>query len=141
MIGKGIPLPKLLLACAVVATTCLAQAALAEARISPGQAKKAARAAVLASDSYAQIKSPFALRVRGCRAKGKRTICKLYRSVSRPCGLTGGPKPGQVCTSTVAHRKWTVRVTAGSTTIVSTSDAIGRFKPRSSADSGRRGRR
>jgi hypothetical protein len=141
MIGKGKTRTKLLLVCAVVATTCSAQAAGAQASdLSQAQAKKEARTAVTESDSYKQIKSSFALKVRSCKVSGNRASCKLFRSVSQPCGLSGGPKPGQLCTNNVAHRAWSVKVTGSAATIVSTSNVIGQFEPSDSADSARRNR-
>lgn len=139
MIGKGISLPRLFLACAVVATTCSAEVTGAQASdLSPAQAKKAARATVIQSDSYKLIESSFALKVRSCKTGGDRVTCKLFRSVSQPCGLSGGPKRGQLCADTVGYRAWIVRVTSGSVTIVSTSDVIGRFEPSSFSDAARR---
>lgn len=141
MIGKTkTSLPRLFLACAVVATTCTAQAGVAQAAdLSAVQAKKAARTAVVQSDSFKQIRSSFALKVRSCKISGDRATCKLFRSVSQPCGLNGGPKPGQMCADTVGYRAWNVKVTGNSAVIVSTSDTIGQFEP-SAADSARHSR-
>ena len=131
MASKALPLS---LVAAFAATCALAVSpALAAVRLSSGQAKKAALAAVAQSSSYQQINSPFALKVRSCKLSGNHASCKLYRSASQPCGLSGGPKPGQMCSDTVAFRAWKVRVSVNSsgasTTIVAVSDVTGQFEP------------
>jgi hypothetical protein len=81
----------------------------AEARgLRMGEARAAARAAVVAHPSYRSIVSSSDLVIDSCTRSGRRVRCLLHRWAPDPCALDGGTGP---CVQVLTRRIWTVRVT------------------------------
>jgi hypothetical protein len=72
-----------------------------------GEARAAARTAVLAHPTYRSIQSKSRLVTESCRRSGRAVRCRLYRWAPDPCALDGNPGP---CAQVLTRRIWHVEV-------------------------------
>jgi len=98
---------------AVGAATALVMVAPASGshRLTVGDARDAARDAVLTDSTYRIIDSSEPLRTRHCwRAAGRVVHCSLVRTAPTPCALKGGTPAGTLCAQVLASRTWLVEI-------------------------------
>ena len=80
-------------------------------RLTVGDARDAARQAVLSDSTYRIIDSTEPLHARHCwRSAGRVVHCSLFRRAPTPCALKGEAPAGTLCAQVLASRTWLVEV-------------------------------